>query len=480
MSPDFITIQKNRVKVTAIISGLMLAISVYFSIRNNREASKTFEEYQNSSLILNGIESVLSIVKDAETGQRGYLITGREEYLDSYKAAQYYIDGEFNNLQMLLLANGTKKSVCDSLKTEIDRMLSDLILTKRYAEKINFEVNDSMRTRMLAGKRNMDEVRNLVKVLKEKEEARFKFRKEAARKKSNATTYVVLFTSAASLLIFISLIFNLNRTINLQRLTQEELIKKQEQLNTQIHKLKVSNNELEQFAYVASHDLQEPLRKIISFSEMVVQKSSGSESMEVKGYLDRLMNSAARMRTLIQDLLRYSRSTKIADVDEDVDMNLLFKNILEDLDSAITKSNARITVDDMPHVRASETQLRQLFQNLLTNAIKFRKEGRSPVIKVESFIALEGSKVIKAIEDFVPKHSKYLLIKVSDNGIGFEQQYAEQIFIIFKRLHGHSDYEGTGIGLSVVKKIAENHSGFITAKGEPGKGAIFTVGLPIK
>jgi light-regulated signal transduction histidine kinase (bacteriophytochrome) len=262
---------------------------------------------------------------------------------------------------------------------------------------------------------------------------------------------------------------------------EKNLIASQQLLEHQVHRLNLSNKELEQFAYVASHDLQEPLRKIMAFSERIGSKLVNETNEEIVNYLERLNRSAARMRTLIQDLLMYSRSTRVLDANEKVDFNDLFKIIIEDLDASIGNEKAKITIAKLPTNKGNKTQLRQLFQNLISNSLKFHKPGATP--KIEIWAEWNTANKISEkhwAKDFNLNYPNYLCVFVKDNGIGFEPHYLEQIFVIFQRLHARVEYEGTGIGLAICKKIVENHDGFITAESFPNDHTTFIVGLPQK
>ena len=280
-------------------------------------------------------------------------------------------------------------------------------------------------------------------------------------------------------MILLCVLILLNTEFHKKIKIEQSLIASQQLLEHQVHRLNVSNKELEQFAYVASHDLQEPLRKIMAFSERIGTKLVGEKNEELINYLERLNKSASRMRTLIQDLLTYSRSTRVLDANELIDFNELFKSVIEDLEVSITTQKAIVTIAKMPSNRGTQTQLRQLFQNLISNSLKFHKENKIPVIKIwAEWKTVDAIIEKKWVDSFNLSYSHYLCIFVQDNGIGFEQQYLEQIFVIFQRLHARVEYEGTGIGLAICKKIAENHGGFITAESIPDDHTVFIVGLP--
>lgn len=248
------------------------------------------------------------------------------------------------------------------------------------------------------------------------------------------------------------------------------------ELERQVIALNKSNKELEQFAYVASHDLQEPLRKIKAFGERLETKYSDILGNEGKFFVDRMINAAQRMNRLIEDLLTYSRASRQINAPQSVALNEVLKNVLEDLELKIQEQAAVIHLDDLPVIEAQRVQMQQLFQNLIENALKFKKTD------ITSNIQIRCRKVFK--EEFINitklnRDNDFYEFKVIDNGIGFEQQYADQIFAIFQRLHGRTEFEGTGLGLAICKKIVETHNGFMEAHGQEGIGAEFVFYLPI-
>ncbi|MBO0949019.1 PAS domain-containing sensor histidine kinase [Fibrella forsythiae] len=250
----------------------------------------------------------------------------------------------------------------------------------------------------------------------------------------------------------------------------------QHQLENTIADLKRTNDNLEQFAYVASHDLQEPLRKIRSFGDVLKGSFGHQLNDEGTGLIDRMQTAANRMSGLIRDLLAYSRLASRKENLEAISLQTVLSRVLDDLDLSILETGAVIHAGPLPTVCGDDFQLRQLLQNLLSNALKFRPEGSSPVVHIQS----ERVPAATLPADVKPLQQAdyYERIELSDNGIGFEQKYVDRIFQVFQRLHGRSKYEGTGIGLAIVQKVVENHGGAIVATSEPGKGATFTIYLP--
>lgn len=239
------------------------------------------------------------------------------------------------------------------------------------------------------------------------------------------------------------------------------------QLNTELEK---SNRDLEQFAYVASHDLQEPLRKIQIFSELSAKNLLHQDI--AKRYLDKIHSSANRMSDLIKAVLNYSRLSKTKTEFTNVDLNEIIKNIKVDFELLIEEKKAIIRSDALPVVKGIPLQLNQLFLNLFSNALKFTE--KQPEIRITSSITS-----LQQAAGFSKNGTRYHEIVFADNGIGFDQQYAEQVFSIFQRLHSSDKYAGTGIGLALCKKIVENHGGYITVKSEQGKGTSFLIYFPV-
>lgn len=244
-------------------------------------------------------------------------------------------------------------------------------------------------------------------------------------------------------------------------ITQRKLA--EEKLKKYAAKLEISNRELQDFASVAAHDLQEPLRKIEVFSERLATRHESSFSEEGRAYLERMKKAASRMRKLIEDLLTYSRVASKAESFKMTDLNRIVKEVVSDLEVTIEQSEAEIKVSLLPIIEADPAQMRQLFQNLISNALKFHKESQPPKI------------VISAVVE-----NDFCELRVIDNGIGFDEKYLDRIFTIFQRLHGRTEYEGTGVGLAVVRRISDRHGGSVTATSSPGEGACFTVRLPVR
>jgi len=249
----------------------------------------------------------------------------------------------------------------------------------------------------------------------------------------------------------------------------------EEQLLRFAAQLESSNTELQNFASVASHDLQEPLRKIQAFSDRLRAKCGAVLTDQGLDYLERMESAARRMQVLIQDLLKLSRITSCALPFEQCNLGEIVRAVLLDLEIMIEQKNATVEVGELPTIEADPVQMRQLFQNLISNALKFQRPGDKPEVVVEGRVYQMKERNIAG----AAPGQQICKIVVRDNGIGFDTGFAEQIFIVFQRLHTRSEYEGTGIGLAVCRKITDRHGGSIVAKSAEGQGAAFIVTLPV-
>ena len=235
--------------------------------------------------------------------------------------------------------------------------------------------------------------------------------------------------------------------------------------------LESSNAELQQYASLASHDLQEPLRKIITFTNLIREKFLSSNP-EAEPYMKKLISSAERMRNLINDLLNYSKLS-VEQKFVETNLNELLRETISDLELSVKEKNATICIKELPWVEVIPGQMRQVFQNIISNALKFSKKDTAPFIKI-------WAEKVEGGQEGAADNDGSVCIYISDNGIGFDQMYVSKIFTIFQRLHGRSEYEGTGIGLAICKKIVEKHNGDISATSKKDEGTTFRITLPLK
>jgi light-regulated signal transduction histidine kinase (bacteriophytochrome) len=270
----------------------------------------------------------------------------------------------------------------------------------------------------------------------------------------------------------------MNKSLEIEvkdRIASEERVKElNKQLLKNIEQLESTNKELDQFAFIASHDLQEPLRKIRTFSDRIASKFGDTLNEEGKLYVDKMQAACARMQNLINDILSFSKIAISKEALVYTNMNELLEEVVADMDLQIQEKNALIVIEKLPDLYVYPNLIKPLFQNLINNSLKYSRKGIIPEVIITANV--ESS---KGHSDKLQVNN-YCRIQISDNGVGFEQQYAEQIFTMFKRLHGNSEYEGTGIGLAICKKIVEEHQGYISAKSSLNNGTVFTISLPAR
>lgn len=264
------------------------------------------------------------------------------------------------------------------------------------------------------------------------------------------------------------------------REAKQQLEASQQELERANLELKRSNENLQQFAYIASHDLQEPLRKVQAFGDVLRQQHGPTLGHTGIDLIERMEAAASRMSGLIKDLLTYSRISTHQAPFQPVKLNQVVEEVLMDLSVLVQETGAVIDVGDLPQLPGDNRQLRQLFQNLLSNALRYINPETPPVIQVASRLRSVADIPVLVLPMLSPSHKvkSYYEITVTDNGIGFDEKYLDRIFQVFQRLHGKSKYPGTGVGLAICRKVAENHEGAITASSQPGLGATFAVYLP--
>ena len=263
---------------------------------------------------------------------------------------------------------------------------------------------------------------------------------------------------------------NLELEVNERKASEEKVIELNRELLENIARLETANKDLDLFAFMASHDLQAPLRKIRMFSDRLLSDHRQNMNKDGQMYLSRIQEVSKRMQDLINDILRFSKISGEKESFQEVDLNEVVKEVISEMDGPIREKKAEIILDPLPVLPVNAVLMVPLFSNLINNSLKYSKKQELPKIHIRHETMPAVGKDLD---------SRYCRILIEDNGIGFDQKYAEQIFDMFRRLHPSAEYEGTGIGLALCKKIVEKHKGFISARGKPGEGAIFIVSLPL-
>lgn len=476
----------NSLSTWLLIGFITLCLIVgnaYLALKATSDLSTTQRQLFQTSESMMALNDLHLSILSAETGQRGYLLTEIDNYLSPYRRALGKVTEQMERVKQQTFQHPHAQKIIDELLTLSEEKLTELETTVELA------LADKERralSRVMTGRgRNLYvDILNLINDLRRVEiqyrDARYETLL-SIRKEARLTFWISGITSAL-LLIGMLVMARLNiinegklrKSLEQQneRLAEQVSIRTKE-LTTYSEELTRSNRELEDFAFVASHDLQEPLRKIRAFGDRLM--STYGESLDGKGvdYITRMKMAAERMSNLINDLLEFSRITTRGKEFKEVELDKLMSDILGDLEIAIDESKCQINIDLLPVVQGDKGQMYQLFLNLLSNAIKFRKAQTAPVIEVK----YQHKEVQDELTD---QTMEWHVITISDNGIGFEQEFADKIFIPFQRLHGRTEYKGTGIGLAVCRRIVERHGGNISACSELNVGTVFTVTIPVE
>jgi signal transduction histidine kinase/CHASE3 domain sensor protein len=581
---------KNIFAVSLII---LIFISIV-SYRHTLTLTDSAELITHSYEVRIELEHLSSNLADAESGQRGYILSHDSAFLQPFINAREKVDYSFNKLLNLTQSNLQQHNNLDSLQRLINLRFSYLIISLEKASEKPFN-EASLKKSLFEGKNVMDtihtQINNMIRL-------EMVYLKEGQKRYENEISFTPIFTLLLflfSLIIFIFSYFKINEDLTKLKKSNEQLIittesfkhaeeignfsswqwdletsiltysdnqyrllgcepqsfkpsikkflefvhpndihlyiegneeatthekkpsislfriiRKDGQLRyfksigkvltdskgkktliginsdvTEQHLSNISleernrdleqtNKELASFNHVASHDLQEPLRKIQTFISRISEKEMSTMSETGKDYFARIHTAVSRMRILIDDLLLFSSTNKSEKVFEKTDLNLLLENVKQEMAQALEEKSAVIQSVPLPTLNVIPFQIQQLFTNLIGNSLKYSKPDRTPIIKIDCEKVLAKDYTILKSDTY----KKYYKISLTDNGLGFEQQYAENIFILFQRLHHITEYPGTGIGLAICKKIVENHAGFIAAEGRPGNGSTFTFFLP--
>ncbi|WP_275557271.1 ATP-binding protein [Pseudoalteromonas sp. J010] len=461
--------------VAVLASVGVVASNAMIGFNNVKELNLVQESIRNTSEVMMSLDRLHIAMLNAEAGQRAFLISNQESDLMPFKRALSDLDSS-----LLKVAQSRSESevqqqkinqYVNGVKERFTALRSTILVARSAAE-----VNESrLLGRTIESGGALREA--YTDIMSAEADIRTVQLNQLKRVRKEAQINIVVFTLLSAVMIFAILtllIVNLRSAkrakVELEKANSEleEKVKaRTDVLEHYAEELNRSNRELEDFAFVASHDLQEPLRKIRAFGDRIEKNHSEQLDEKGKDYLARMTSAAKRMSTLITDLLELSRVTTRAEPFESQDLNKVMQFVLDDLEIAITESNVILNVAPLPTIKCDASQIHQLFLNLLSNAIKFRVEGRDPIITID-------------VEQSALATQDAFTFIIEDNGVGFEAEYAEKIFSPFQRLHNRKQYAGTGIGLTVCRRIVERHGGVIAANSENGKGAKFTITLPIE
>lgn len=459
----------------------LIGFNAYLAISSIQALTSTQTSLTNTGDIIVKLDDLHLSVLSAESGQRGYLLTDNVIYLEPYQAALSRVKTQIAQVQAI-------ESEIPEQQQRINQII--LLAEAKMAELTEIvgltqQNKDALALRLLKtdrGKNIYLEFRALFDIIRQVEQSyRESLFLRLTKGRDDARLNFILSGVLSSVLVLVMLMLS---SINVKKerkyldaleAKNEELAQKVEERTQELRlyseELSRSNRELEDFAFVASHDLQEPLRKIQAFGDRLEASFSHNLGEQGLDYLKRMRNAAQRMSLLINDLLDFSRINTRGRDFAPTNLADIIDGALDDLEIAIQESNARINIGNLPVIQADSSQLSQLFLNLLSNSLKFRVADITPVITITADVHQPNIMQQTICPD-------WHVITLTDNGIGFAKEYAEKIFTPFQRLHGRSEYKGTGIGLAVCRRIVERHRGLIYASGEPGAGATFTIILP--
>ena len=461
------TLMNRRIALGFLVSMVLIAsgfiLSFYSYNRYGGDTARVRHTYQ----VINSLGNTLSLMKDVETGSRGFVITRDSLFLEPYQTAITSLPGQLDRLQSLASDNKSQMQRVGELKQLIEAKLK--VTQFRVGSRSRVEDGFSL---IRESKRRMDAIRRHVAVMIDTERNLMEVRNRQAER-SFRNTLIIIFS--LSLLTFVALAVSyrqLKGELARRQETEDQLRDYEVRLREQIRQLEASNEELERFAFVASHDLQEPLRKIQSFATLVTDRYGDLFNAESQVFMSKIIHSAERMSKLIKDLLNFSRMSSNREDFKPVGLDAVVQGILDDQELRIKGLNVRVEVGHLPVLQAVPSQLEHLFANLISNALKFLRPGVPPVLRIQAK-PVDGGAYGELIEG-----RRYVEITVEDNGIGFDEKYLDHIFNLFQRLHGKSEFEGTGIGLAICKRVVVYHHGFITARSQPNQGSTFVVVLP--
>jgi signal transduction histidine kinase len=450
------------------------AILGYVSIRNVAEIQL---EADNARANIGMIHELLVDVLRAETAQRGYLLTGLDNYATPYFDALSSIDHKMINLAAARLDHEQRNRFYE-LQVHIDERVAEL---QRNYELIRSEGMEAAVQSIMShrGMRQMADIDTLTLAMAESERTMLARSLENAENRRVTSFVLMLTANLVGLGLVLLSLMAVRKARRKEQQYLDELMDAKEGLEQKVlertsalqhfsNELKRSNRELQDFAFVASHDLQEPLRKIRAFGDRLQQSYGEKLGEQGADYVRRMQMASERMSRLITDLLSFSRITTKAKPFEPVALNRIAEEVIDDLEVAIDEARASISCGDLPEIEADVFQIKQLFQNLIGNAIKFHKPGVPPIITIT---ADPPSRSRRSGEQ------ECITLRFSDNGIGFDEVFLDRIFLPFQRLHGRGEYSGTGIGLAICRRVAERHGGSLTAISKPDIGSTFIVRL---
>lgn len=440
--------------VLALIIMLVLSYLLYESYLRSTAQNRRIEHAYKVILQTSELEN---FIKEAETGQRGYLLTNDSTFLEPYLSIRNDIKPGYDSLKRLIAGNSHQQQ----LLNRAGLLMNDLI------DHFQHSVFLKSRSSLMETKGYMDSLRYVFKKIQE-EETNLVKQVEINKYESSMPRYFSAIFLFAAVIIFISFVVIFKE--------YRQRSQYQKQLEQKMLEVNAYNAELEQIAFATSHDLQEPLRRIRTFSDRLMWKYRDQLNDEGKMILSRIDFSARRMQGLIEDLMNFTNLVRGGEPLRVVDADKLLQSVVDYLKQDIEIKKATIHIGQMPAITGFEKQLFLMFKALIDNALKFSKPGVPPVVTIQC-VQTTGEELLHIDKKLLKK--EFIRISVQDNGIGFSNEFSQKIFLIFQRLHTGTEYEGKGIGLAIVERVVTNHNGYVIASAEIDKGALFNLYFPV-
>lgn len=445
---------------------LMVALSL-FSIERFDKFSQYSDMVDHTNLVINNLYKIDGCLKDIDRAERGYILTHDTMYVRFLNNANDSVFAAINNTRSLTADNNVQQKNAVLLRSAFVVRLSIAREDLAYADSMKSSVPSAF---YYQGRNAMLDCSKLMRAMHDEENKRLKERFEQEK------IYQELTSATIRYLLFIFCVLTVGLFVIMIRELRSR-IRFQDELQAKVIDLRRSHAELEQIAYVASHDLQEPLRKIQVFGNRITMVKKESLDEDVKQTMERINAAASRMQDLIEDLVNLTSLTNKEGFEKAVSLGIIVQNSMNDLQDKIETKQAVVHLTQLPTIHGNPAQLQILFKALIDNALKFAREGVKPVIAISSEVS-NGAELMEINPKLADKKFNKLIF--SDNGIGFDDQFIDKMFQIFQRLHGQdSEYDGKGIGLAICQRVMANHEGYIIAHGQPGMGATFKLFFPV-
>ncbi|MEW6127288.1 MAG: CHASE3 domain-containing protein [Acidobacteriota bacterium] len=471
-------LKDQKLIVVIVLALVVLGLNAYVSyyatkniVDNERRVSLTLE-------VMNYLESLRALSIANESSMRGFVLTGDNFFINDYEQDKAQTFELIQNIRNRTSDNPLQQQQINKLETYIQEkfLYSDEAVKRRWES--GYETAKEF-VASGKGKGLMKEINSTAETMIKEETNLLNIRQEQSADSIRTANFSFAVTTILASLLLFGVYYFFSQILKERRNSEDALRIANEKLESTVAErtleLERSNRELQDFAFVASHDLQEPLRKIQAFGDRLKLKYRPELGAQGTDYLNRMQNAAERMSRLITDLLTFSRVSTHTQPFQPINLNQTVDEVLSDLEVRIQQTAGKVEVGELPEIAADPLQMRQLFQNLIGNALKFHRPEEPPIIHIIGEILNGNANDSEDLTATVPQCQ----IIVSDNGIGFDESYVERIFTPFQRLHNKNEYEGTGMGLAVCRKIVERHNGTIIAKSTPGQGSQFIINLPI-